>query len=69
MKTGDKVFILLMTFIGAIALGVIALIFSAMVLIAFMGQTDVSYNQVVTVGLVVGIIVSGLFFSKTVKML
>lgn len=69
MKTGDKIFILVMTFIGAIILGVIALIFSAMVIMAFMVPSDVSSNQVVTVGLVVGIIVSGLFFLKTIKML
>jgi hypothetical protein len=69
MKTGDKIFILVMTFIGAIVLGVIALIFSAMVIMAFMVPSDVSSNQVVTVGLVVGIIVSGLFFLKTIKML
>ena len=69
MKTGDKIFILAMTFIGAIVLGVIALIFSAMVIMAFMVPSDVSSNQVVTVGLVVGIIVSGLFFLKIINML
>ena len=69
MKTGDKIFILVMTFIGAIVLGVIALIFSAMVIMAFMVPSDVSSNLVVTVGLVVGIIVSGLFFLKIINVL
>jgi hypothetical protein len=69
MKTGDKIFTLVLTFIGAIVLGVIALIFSAMVIMAFMVPPDASSDQVVTVGLVVGIIVSGLFFLKISNML
>ena len=69
MKTGDKIFMLALTFIGAIVLGMIALIFSAMIIMAIIVPPDVSSDQVVTVGLVVGIIVAGLFFLKTSKML
>jgi hypothetical protein len=69
VKTGDKIFTLVLTFIGAIVLGIIALIFSEMVIMAIMVPLNASPDQAVPVGLVVGIIVFGLFFLKIRNML